>query len=80
MTGSLMTDRRDRIRLAAGLLVLGVLLAAAGLAAGSEGWSITALWRDLHGPDAALIVGQIRAPRTLGAWLTGALQIGRAHV
>ncbi len=73
MTGSLMTDRRDRIRLAAGLLVLGVLLAAAGLAAGSEGWSITALWRDLHGPDAALIVGQIRAPRTLGAWLTGAL-------
>jgi iron complex transport system permease protein len=27
----------------------------------------------LQGPDAGLIVGQIRAPRTLGAWLTGAL-------
>jgi iron complex transport system permease protein len=27
----------------------------------------------LASPDAALIVGQIRAPRTLGAWLAGAL-------
>jgi len=49
------------------------LLFAAGLAAGSDGWSIGSLMRDLRGPDASLIIGQIRAPRTLGAWLTGAL-------
>ena len=66
-------DRQRRRRLAIGLCVLTVLLLAAGLAAGSEGWSIGALIDLLHGPDAALIVGQIRAPRTLGAWLTGAL-------
>ena len=66
-------DHRRRSRLAAGLLLLSVLLGAAGLAAGSEGWSPTALARTLSGADGALIVGQIRAPRTLGAWLTGAL-------
>ncbi|HEY4066748.1 MAG TPA: iron ABC transporter permease [Burkholderiaceae bacterium] len=66
-------DRRRRIRLAIGLGVLTLLLLAAGLAAGSEGWSIAALFRLLQTPDAALIVGEIRAPRTLGAWLTGAL-------
>jgi iron complex transport system permease protein len=48
-------------------------LLLAGLAAGGEGWSPAALWQLLQGPDATLIVGQIRAPRTLGAWLTGAL-------
>ena len=66
-------DHRRRSRLAAGLLLLSVLLGAAGLAAGSEGWSPAALARTLSGADGALIVGQIRAPRTLGAWLTGAL-------
>ena len=66
-------DRQRRIRLVLGLAGLTLLLLAAGLAAGSEGWSITALMQTLNGPDAALIVGQIRAPRTLGAWLTGAL-------
>ena len=48
-------------------------LLLAGLAAGGEGWSLSALVQLLHSPDAGLIVGQIRAPRTLGAWLTGAL-------
>jgi len=66
-------DRLRRIRLSAGLAALTALLLAAGLAAGSEGWSIADLMQTLNGPDAALIVGQIRAPRTLGAWLTGAL-------
>lgn len=66
-------DRRRRIRLAIGLGALTLLLLVAGLAAGSEGWSINALLRLLATPDAALIVGEIRAPRTLGAWLTGAL-------
>jgi iron complex transport system permease protein len=66
-------DRQRRIRLGLGLGALTLLLLAAGLAAGSEGWSIADLMRTLNSPDAALIVGQIRAPRTLGAWLTGAL-------
>ena len=50
----------------------GVLMLA-GLAAGGDGWSWAGFTRLLQGPDAGLIVGQIRAPRTLGAWLTGAL-------
>jgi len=66
-------DRQRRIRLGLGLGALTLLLLAAGLAAGGEGWSIADLMRTLNSPDAALIVGQIRAPRTLGAWLTGAL-------
>ena len=66
-------DAQRRTSLVVGLTVLTVLLLAAGLAAGSEGWSIAALWHTVNGPDAALIVGEIRAPRTLGAWLTGAL-------
>jgi len=66
-------DRKRRVRLAITLTLLTVLLLAAGLAAGSDGWSLRALWAMLQGSDAALIVGQIRAPRTLGAWLTGAL-------
>ena len=53
---------------ALGWTLVGVALAAAaaGLAAGSEGWSLH--WR----ADADLIEA-IRAPRTLGAFLTGAL-------
>jgi iron complex transport system permease protein len=60
---------RLRRRLVATLLLSTLLLVVAGLASGSEGWSLPSLW----GPDASLIVGQIRAPRTLGAWLVGAL-------
>ena len=66
-------DHRRRLRLVIGLTVSTALLLVAGLVAGSEGWSIAALMRVLNSPDAALIVGEIRAPRTLGAWLTGAL-------
>jgi iron complex transport system permease protein len=66
-------DRQRRHRLAIGLAVLTLLLIAAGLAAGSEGWSLRELARTWSGPDGALIIGEIRAPRTLGAWLTGAL-------
>lgn len=58
---------------AALLLALATLaLLVAGLAAGSEGWS----W---PGPGAAAdpawatVVGQIRAPRSVGAWAVGAL-------
>ena len=65
-------DRSRRRHLALGLALVSTLLLLAGLAAGSEGWSLQALqlWAS---PEAQLIVGQIRAPRTLGAWLTGAL-------
>ena len=50
----------------AGLLVLASLLVLLGLAAGSEGWS----WAWSQEWD---LVGAIRAPRTMGALLTGAL-------
>ena len=65
------TDRgaARRQALAIGLLVAGIALAFAGLAAGSNGWSLPSF----SDADAGLILGQIRAPRTLGAWLTGAL-------
>lgn len=60
-------------RYPAALALLTLVLGASGLAAGSEGWSPGALLDLLRSPDGALIVGAIRAPRTLGAWLTGAL-------
>jgi iron complex transport system permease protein len=66
-------DARRRRILALGLALATALLLGAGLAAGSEGWSLPSLWRSLHGDDGLFIVGSIRAPRTLGAWLTGAL-------
>jgi iron complex transport system permease protein len=65
------TSRRRRLLLA--LAIASALLLLAGLAAGGEGWSVGGLLQLLQGSDAGLIVGQIRAPRTLGAWLTGAL-------
>lgn len=66
-------DTRRRQRLAR-LLALAILLGlGAGLATGSAGFSPGALWADLQSGDAGLIVGQIRAPRTLGAALVGAL-------
>ncbi len=64
---------RSRRRLLLGLAGVSLLLLGAGLSAGSEGLSLMALRRLLDGPDAPLIIGQIRAPRTLGAWLTGGL-------
>ena len=66
-------DRQRRRRLVIGLVLLTLLLMVAGLAAGSEGWSLQHLLDTWRGPDGALIIGEIRAPRTLGAWLTGAL-------
>jgi iron complex transport system permease protein len=65
-------DRTRRRRLVLGLVLASAVLLLAGLAAGSEGWSLDAL-RWWAGPEAQLIVGHIRAPRTLGAWLVGAL-------
>ena len=66
-------DTRRRHRLALGLVLALLLGGLAGLATGSDGLSLRALWADLQGPDAALLIGHIRAPRTLGAALVGAL-------
>jgi iron complex transport system permease protein len=49
------------------LAALTLLLLTAGLAAGSDGWG----WP--RGDGAELVLWQIRAPRSLGAWLVGAL-------
>lgn len=66
-------DERRRLRLGIGLALTTIIVAAAGLAAGSEGWSMGRLLGALETAEGRLIVLQIRAPRTLGAWLTGAL-------
>lgn len=66
-------DARRRRRLALGLAIGTVVLLLAGLAAGSDGWSLGALWRTWNSPEGGLVIWEIRAPRTLGAWLTGAL-------
>jgi iron complex transport system permease protein len=62
-----------RTRLAWALLALVLVFALAGLATGTRGLSLPAFWADLQGDQAGLILGQIRAPRTLGAALVGAL-------
>jgi iron complex transport system permease protein len=66
-------DAARRQRLAWTLLALVLLGLVAGLATGSAGLSPSALWTDLQGGDAGLIIGQIRAPRSVGAALVGAL-------
>ena len=65
VAGAMPRNRRGATVVAAGVLAL-LLLVAAGISAGSEGWSFA--WRQ----DWDLITA-IRAPRTLGALLTGAL-------
>jgi iron complex transport system permease protein len=64
---------RQRRRLWLGLAAASLLLLLAGLAAGGDGWSPAAFAQLLRGPDAELIIGHIRAPRSLGAWLAGGL-------
>ena len=66
-------DTQRRRALGLGLALATVLLLGAGLAAGSAGWSPGTLLHGWNSADGLLIVGQIRAPRTLGAWLAGAL-------
>nr|MBP8272644.1 iron chelate uptake ABC transporter family permease subunit [Sphaerotilus sp.] len=70
-------EQRRRTRLAWALGLVALFGGLAGLLAGSEGWSSAALRVALSPAGAdestALILWEIRAPRTLGAWLTGAL-------
>jgi iron complex transport system permease protein len=62
-----MAAARHRLLLTLALATLA--LAVCGLAVGSEGWSLSAL----ADPALRQVVWDIRAPRTLGAWLTGLL-------
>lgn len=66
-------DAAARRRLARWVLVAILVGLVLGLATGSVGLSPHTFWADLKGDDAALLIGQIRAPRTLGAVLVGAL-------
>jgi iron complex transport system permease protein len=65
------SERRHRRTLVLALALLSAAMVLAGLAAGSDGWSLAPLLGG--GPEWQAIVEQIRAPRTLGAWLAGAL-------
>ena len=67
------TDAQRRRRLALLLLGIGLLALLAGLVTGSAGVAPLATWVELQGDQAGLILGQIRAPRTVGALLVGAL-------
>ena len=66
-----MQRRRQRLLLV--LLAASVALLLLGLMAGGDGLSVGTFAALLQGEDGALIIGQIRAPRSLGAWLTGGL-------
>ena len=70
---SQVADAGRRRRLAVALTVASLLFLAIGLAAGSDGVSWSSLTSTLASADARLVIGEIRAPRTVGAWLTGAL-------
>jgi iron complex transport system permease protein len=62
-----------RWRLLMGLLLAACLLLLLGLATGSEGLSWAAWQRDSAAGQLGFIVGEIRAPRSLGALFVGAL-------
>jgi iron complex transport system permease protein len=64
-------NRRARLIMLLLLSTMGLL--ALGMATGSAGLSWTELRADAAGEQAALVFGQIRAARTLGALLVGAL-------
>ena len=65
------TARQRAAWLLLGLMALSVLLAGLGASVGSTGFD--SVLRVADDPLAALIVWDIRLPRSLGAWLAGAL-------
>ncbi|AMM26134.1 FecCD family ABC transporter permease [Variovorax sp. PAMC 28711] len=65
------TQRRRALVFGAVLLVLAAAALALGAGIGSTGFE--SLWVARHDPVAMQIVWDIRLPRTLGAWLAGAL-------
>ncbi|WP_232351698.1 FecCD family ABC transporter permease [Inhella proteolytica] len=64
-------QRRQRLSLT--LLALIALALLAGLMTGSNGFAPLQFWQELQGEQAGLILGEIRAPRSLGAAAVGAL-------
>ncbi|MEQ1806428.1 MAG: iron chelate uptake ABC transporter family permease subunit, partial [Burkholderiaceae bacterium] len=66
-------DSRRRARLALALALGAAVLAVLGVMTGSEGWSWRVLVVDLQSDQAQLILGEIRLPRTLGAFGVGAM-------
>lgn len=62
---------RDTWRWTVALTLCGLMVVAIGAGVGSQGWA----WPALHGLDAVQtqIIWDIRVPRSLGAWLAGAL-------
>ncbi len=66
-----MTQLRSPSSLALSLLLATALLCIAGVAVGSLGWE--PLWGRAGDVSSATILWDIRLPRTLGAWLAGAL-------
>ena len=64
-------QKRNAAWLATGLLLATAVLLLLGVSVGSTGLdSVLAMQRD---PQALQIIGEIRLPRTVGAWLAGAL-------
>ena len=68
---SLFREKRRSAWLALGLLLLSVGAMGVGASVGSTGWE--SVWHMQQDPVAWQIVWDIRLPRTLGAWLAGAL-------
>lgn len=66
-----MKGRTSAPRLALVLLALGMAVVLLGTSAGSQGWQLW--WGAAAEPVAQHIVWDIRLPRSLGAWLGGAL-------
>lgn len=66
-----MTRRRARLLVMLGAAAL--VLLAIGMATGSAGLSWREFMQDWQGDQAWMLLGEIRAPRTLGAALVGAL-------
>src|SRR5512133_201936 len=68
-------QHRKALLLAGGLLLASAVLLLLGVSVGSTGFdSVLAMQRDLQAQEMGWkIVWEIRLPRTVGAWLAGAL-------
>lgn len=71
MSPAFTRPQRKAFWLAVGLLAASAALLLLGISVGSTGFDSVLNLR--HDPQALLIVSEIRLPRTLGAWLAGAL-------